>query len=89
MKSQPHIKKAGILAFPKSAIDFLGGKEKVFSFSPTLIFQEHAAKCLAGARDKKVMDCKGARRLIPPGDALANLDPARAREGHSRSMDTV
>jgi len=78
LKSQPHIKKAGILAFPKSAIDFLGGKEKVFSFSPTLIFQEHAAKCLAGAR-----------RLIPPGDALANLDPARAREGHSRSMDTV
>mgnify|MGYP000571893131 CR=1 FL=1 len=28
---------------------------------------------LAGAGDKKVMDCKGARRLIPPGDALANL----------------
>jgi len=53
-------------------------RKKVFSFSPTLIFQEHAAKCLAGAR-----------RLIPPGDALANLDPARAREGHSRSMDTV
>jgi len=48
-------------------------RKKVFSFSPTLIFQEHAAKCLAGARDKKVMDCKGARRLIPPGDALANL----------------
>jgi len=28
---------------------------------------------LAGAGDEKVMDCKGARRLIPPGDALANL----------------
>ena len=28
---------------------------------------------LAGAGDEEVMDCKGARRLIPPGDALANL----------------
>ena len=28
---------------------------------------------LADAGDEKVMDCKGTRRLIPPGDALANL----------------
>ena len=28
---------------------------------------------LSGAGDEKVMDCKGARRLIPSRDLLANL----------------